>query len=84
LTAGGSPFAAAVCLARTLHYAWAKEHKIEPCDSIRPENSPITRRRTVLEERVYARVAQRRGSISAEHGIGTLKKPYTALTPLML
>jgi FAD/FMN-containing dehydrogenase len=37
-----------------------------------------------IEERVYARVAQRRGSISAEHGIGTLKKPYTALTPLML
>jgi FAD/FMN-containing dehydrogenase len=33
-----------------------------------------------IEERVYARVAQRRGSISAEHGIGTLKKPFLHLT----
>ncbi len=33
-----------------------------------------------IEERVYARVALRRGSISAEHGIGTLKKPFLHLT----
>ena len=35
---------------------------------------------TQIEERVYAKVARRRGSISAEHGIGSLKKPFLHLT----
>jgi FAD/FMN-containing dehydrogenase len=33
-----------------------------------------------IEDRVYGRVAQRNGSISAEHGIGTLKKPFLHLS----
>jgi FAD/FMN-containing dehydrogenase len=33
-----------------------------------------------IEEAVYAVVSQRRGSISAEHGIGSLKKPFLHLS----
>ena len=33
-----------------------------------------------IEEAVYAVVARRRGSISAEHGIGSLKKPFLSMS----
>lgn len=44
-----------------------------------PENNDLHGRKLAIERAVYMPLAQRRGSISGEHGIGLEKKPYLSI-----